>query len=175
MPTSKWIGTLIVLLPVAVLVVMGLSDLKFFWYFSEHYLWYNLGLSLVGLMYVCFGVYVLFPRSKYLVMLGLFLIFTFYQTFQFGWQSPRFIDKYVVSSDSTLVLVNTAVGGATTSEFSANLVQFKSATLFLKEEHLKSYSGIRNLKFVEATSGLLVEGLGGGNQLFKDNISEWAQ
>lgn len=175
MARSKWIGTIMILLPVAVLVAMGLNDLKFFWYFSEHYLWYNLGLSLIGLMYLNFGVYVLFPRSKYLLMLGLFLIFTFYQTFQFGWQSPRFIDKHAVSSESTLVLVNTAVGGATSSNLSVNLVQFKSATLFLNEEHLKSYSDIRNLQFVESTGSLLVEGLGSGNEPFKDDISDWAQ
>lgn len=175
MARSKWIGTIMILLPFTVLALMALNELTFFWYFSEHYLWYNLALSFVGLMYVTFGVYVLFPRSKYLLMLGLFLIFTFYQTFQFGWQSPRFIDKHAVSSESTLVLVNTAVGGATSSNLSVNLVQFKSATLFLKEEHLKSYNDIRNLKFVETTGGLLVEGLSSDNEPFKDDISDWAQ
>ncbi|RUO41949.1 hypothetical protein CWE22_07320 [Pseudidiomarina aestuarii] len=164
-----------ILLPFTVLALMALNELTFFWYFSEHYLWYNLALSFVGLMYVNFGVYMLFPRSKYFVMLGLFLSFTFYQTFQFGWQSPRFIDKHAVSSESTLVLVNTAVGGATSSNLSVNLVQFKSAALFLKEEYLKSYSDIRNLRFVSTKEDLWVKGVGSGNEPFTDHISELAQ
>jgi hypothetical protein len=157
---SKLLGLLLIILPIILVTLLGINDMEYLWYFSDHYKFYDLIKSTVLLLIVMVGAVLAFKDGALYFNFAIGFSFILFQTFAWSFDSQRYLSK-AHQDDLGIIfsLVSHDAGAFSSTSFTNLDVAHKKYALFFKFESLESFENVKfgALSLNENSSKLNIE------------------
>lgn len=156
----KLFGFLLIALPIILVIVLGVNDMEYAWYFSENYRLYDLIKSTILMLIMMIGMAIAFGRAASYLNFAIGLCFVFFQTFSWSFDTHRYISKVQLESSDSVFLLVSHNAGALAGTASATLdIAKKRYAVFFKFDSSKSFEDVKSgmLSLSENSSKLNVE------------------
>jgi len=88
---KKYIGVLLVLLPITVSSLLFVLNLEYSWYYSKNYKAYDLIHSIISFLMVVIGISFLLKKDRAIFIIMLAMIFIVYQSLGWSFNSKRYV------------------------------------------------------------------------------------
>lgn len=155
---SKLFGLLLIILPIGFAILIGINDMEYGWYFSEHHKLYDLIKSTVLMLIVMSGAILAFKDGALYFNFAIGFSFVLFQTFVWSFDTQRHLSKAELNELDVVFLLTAHDGGAFSSSSFANLdvVQRKYA-LFFTFKSVESFEDVKLGKISLNESGSILD------------------
>jgi hypothetical protein len=141
----KLFGLLLIILPVTFVIVLGINNMEYAWYFSENYRLYDLIKSATFMLTVMIGIALTFGRSASYLNFVMGISFVFIQTLAWSFDTHRYLSKVQLEGSGTVLLLVSQDAGALSSSSFANLdIVQRKYILFFKFNSIKSFEDVKS-------------------------------
>jgi hypothetical protein len=136
---KKISGTVLLLHPILIPVMLFNSQLEFFWYWSENYRLYDLIYASISLMGFLAGIVLVRNKPKVSIFILVTYFFIMYQLVADSFKINRFVDTIELPADRAITLVQNDGGAFTTSSQTNLLLWTPKYGLFQQSTFVKAY------------------------------------
>ncbi|TRY15322.1 hypothetical protein [Shewanella hanedai] len=143
---KKYLGFLLVLLPVLIGTLLSLSNLEYSWFYSEKYKLYDLIYSTACLCIIIIGIALLSKKRNASLNILFLICFIVYQTLGWNFDTKRYI-SLIKLTPSTDILIVPYDGGAFSPTSFVNLeVSEKCYMFFRRSSVIKTFENVADAK-----------------------------
>jgi len=143
---KKYIGVLLVLLPITVSSLLFVLNLEYSWYYSKNYKAYDLIHSIISFLMVVIGISFLLKKDRAIFIIMLAMIFIVYQSLGWSFNSKRYVSLLELNPDTSVVITRYDGGAFTASSFVNIEVSERYYLLLLKSSVVKTFENVADGK-----------------------------